>query len=170
MKLTISNAEMKQNWDIYPPANLFDGNIYNFAHSYPDEDGMWMRVHLENRSKVSKIIVNNRQECCRDRIVGASIFIKLGDKYIKECGKIYTEELLYTFDCMGEGDVVELSQKGTVDQWNIAEIQVFGKPVESEDAGIALIIAKKHHFFKFDVHKCIFMMHVSDRKNSNGPT
>ena len=126
---------MKQNWDLYPPANLFDGNIYNFAHSYPDENGMWMRVHLEKQSKVSKIVVNNRQECCRDRIVGASIFIKSGDKYVKECGKIYSEELLYTFDCMGEGDVVELSQNGTVDQWNIAEIQVFGKPVENGDPG-----------------------------------
>ena len=126
--LTIVSAEMKNQFETYYPSNLMDGNLNNFAHTKKVEDGMWMRVNLKTESSVTKVIVYNRDDCCKDRIVGASVFIKKGEEYVKDCGKINDAENFYTFNCEGDGNVIEISQEGTVGYWNIAEIQVYSIP------------------------------------------
>ena len=125
--LTIASAGMKNVWDDFPPSNLMDGDLDSFAHTFGAEDGMWMRVNLETESSVTKVIVYNRIDF-PDRIVGASVFIKKGKEYVKDCGKINNAENSYTFSCEGDGNVIEISQEGTVGYWNIAEIQVYSTP------------------------------------------
>ena len=120
---------MKNYWINKPPSNLHDGNLNDIAHSNEEVDGMWVRLYLEERAQVTKIIVYNRKACCRDRLVGASVFIKSGDEYVTNCGGINSVQMSYEFHCSGEGDVVEISQTGEVDKWNIAEIKVFGNPI-----------------------------------------
>ena len=142
--LTIVSAEMKNQFETYPPSNLMDGNLNNFAHTTTVEDGMWMRVFLETafiwrQSSVTKVIVyNRRHDCCKDRIVGASVFIKAGEKYVKDCGKINSAQNSYIFNCEGDGNVIEISQEGTVRDWNIAEIQVYGIPAIIPSPGLDL--------------------------------
>ena len=137
--LTIVSAEMKSQFETYYPSNLMDGNLNNFAHTTTVEDGMWMRVYLETQSSVTKVIVyNRRSDCCKYRIVGASVFIKTGDEYVKDCGKINSAENSYTFNCEGDGNVIEISQEGTVRDWNIAEIQVYGIPAIIPSPGLDL--------------------------------
>ena len=116
---------MKNSHKLYPPQRLIDGKLGSFGASNKEEDGMWVRVYLEENLTVTKIIVYNRQDCCKDRIVGASVFIKSGDQTVKVCGVFEDVRDFYTFDCKGEGNVVELSQEGNVGQWNIAEIMVY---------------------------------------------
>ena len=79
---------MKNYWINKPPSNLHDGNLNDIAHSNEEVDGMWVRLYLEERAQVTKIIVYNRKACCRDRLVGASVFIKSGDEYVTNCGGI----------------------------------------------------------------------------------
>ena len=138
--LTIVSAEMKNQHSSYsvthPPSNLMDGNLNNFAHTLEAEDGMWMRVYLETQSSVTKVIVYNRDDCCKDRIVGASVFIKKEDEYVKDCGKINSAESSYTFNCEGDGNVIEISQEGKVGKWNIAEIEVYGTPAKISSPGL----------------------------------
>jgi hypothetical protein len=126
--LKIASASMKNNWVSYPPRLLIDGNINNFAHTNGAGDGMWVRLTLTEQSRITKVIVYNRHNCCQNRIVGASLFIKMGDAYVTECGTIATVEDFYEFDCEGVGDMVELSQEGRVHMWNIAEIRIYGTP------------------------------------------
>ncbi|XP_063681935.1 fucolectin-7-like [Bolinopsis microptera] len=136
--LTIASAEMKNHYGPYPPSNLMDGDLNNFAHTLEAEDGMWMRVNLETQSSVTKVIIYNRQNCCQERIVGASVFIKTGNEQVTDCGKISSEESTYTFDCEGDGNIVEISQEGTVGDWNIAEIEVYGTPAKIPSPGLDL--------------------------------
>ena len=134
--LTIVSAEMKNQYETYYPSNLMDGNLNNFAHTLEAENGMWMRVYLETQSFVTRVIVYNRNDCCKDRIVGASVFIKKGEKYVKDCDKINSAENSYTFNCEGDGNVIEISQEGKVGMWNIAEIEVYGTPAKIPSPGL----------------------------------
>lgn len=137
--LRISSAEMKNFWSNYPPALLHDGNIYNFAHSSSTKDGMWIRINLVQRSLITRVLVYNRSECCQERIIGASLFIKLGDQYVKHCGDFNTAKIEYDFHCTGGGDVVEVSQEGSVEAWNLAEIRVYGTPLPSPGLNMTTI-------------------------------
>ena len=124
--LTISRAEMKSTLSGYPSSNLIDGKLDNFGNSLADDNGMWVRVYLEEPHVVTKIIVYNRQDCCKDRLIGVSVFIKLGNKTVTDCGKFKDVKDFYEFDCKGEGSVIELNKVGEVGEWNIAEIVIYG--------------------------------------------
>ena len=67
-------------------------------------------------------MIYNRQDCCKDRLIGVSVFIKLGNKTVTDCGKFKDVKDFYEFDCKGEGSVIELNKVGEVGEWNIAEI------------------------------------------------
>ena len=123
--LTISRAEMKSTLSGFPSSNLIDGKLDNFGNSLADDNGMWVRVYLEEPHVVTEIIVYNRQGCCRDRLIGVPVFIKLGNKTVTDCGEIKDVKDFYEFNCKGEGNVIELSQEGKAGQWNIAEIRVY---------------------------------------------
>ena len=123
---------MKNPWTNYPPSNLIDGKLNNFIDSNAEENGMWVRVNLKEPSVVTQIIVYNRKGCCKERIIGASVFIKSGDQTVTDCGVINDVRDFYTFDCIGEGNMVELSQEGKVEKWNIAEIRIYGSELNSD--------------------------------------
>ena len=138
--MIISKADMKRYWGIYPPSNLHDGITNNFAHSFDETDGMWVRVNLAYHSSIKKILIYNRKECCQTRIVGASVYIKAGEKDVKKCGTIASTKTLYSFDCEGEGDSVEIRQEGFVNQWNIAEIEVYDSSFEEGEQNTTCIL------------------------------
>ena len=113
----------------YPPSHLIDKDTTNFGHSQDEADGTWVRVYLEQFSRITRIVIHNREHaCCQDRIVGLTLYIKSGDKVVSNCGTIENEEDKYVFDCAGSGDEVELSKTGSASAQNIAEIMVYGYP------------------------------------------
>ena len=69
------------NTIIYPNINLIDRNPNTLAHT-SDATGAYMELDLGNDRKISKIIVTNRQDCCKDRIVGARLDIKNNNQNI----------------------------------------------------------------------------------------
>ncbi|KAL5252126.1 hypothetical protein ACHWQZ_G015059 [Mnemiopsis leidyi] len=97
-------------------------------------DGMWARVDLERYSDITKIEIYNvgSDQCCQQRLVGASVYINLGGWNVKSCGKITSIRSVYVFYCAGAGTSIEMRQEGEVRQWNIAEIRVYGTVIDDE--------------------------------------
>ena len=137
--MDISNAEMKNFQPEHPPSKLHDGDLSNFALSSPEQDGMWVRVNLKELYQITKIVVYNRISSFRDRIIGASIFIKSGDYLVANCGKIESTRYAYSFHCSLEGDGVDIRQDGAVEEWNIAEVLVYGKPINQQTGKLAIM-------------------------------
>ena len=119
---------MKTFYPSYPAGHLIDNNINNFAHTLSSTTGIWIRVKLEKPAAIKQIKIYNRYECCKDRMVGLSVYIKLDENITTSCGSIENTMDMYTFDCSGKGNVVELSAEGQIGPKNIAEIQVLGIP------------------------------------------
>ena len=124
-KINGLTASMKNYWQKYPPGYLVDGKYNNFAHTYTVNDGIWIRVKLPEVAMIQQIKIHNRGDCCKNRIVGMSVFIKMQEVVVTSCGNITEVQGIYTFDCSGRGDVVELSKDGDVVKQNIAEIEIF---------------------------------------------
>ena len=136
---------MKSKSTEHPPGNLVDGNKENYAYSYAQPDGIWIRVMLPELTKITRIGIVNRMRCCTDDIVppderctdyeckryiiGISVSIKMqdvtSDVVVTSCGTITIDNNFHIFKCVGRGNVVELRKDGDVDQQNIAEIEVF---------------------------------------------
>ena len=86
-------------------------------------------VKLTEVALIQQIKIHNRKDCCQERIVGMSVFIKMQEVNVTSCGTITEVQNMYTFECtrdMENGDVVELSKDGDVVEQNIAEIDAFG--------------------------------------------
>jgi len=106
------------------------------------------------------VIVYNRDDCCKDRIVGASVFIKKEEEYVKDCGKINSAENSYTFNCEGDGNVMEISQEGKVGKWNIAEIEVYGTPAKIPSPGLNRCLI----FFRVGVRALFYPDYLFSRR------
>ena len=103
----LQKAEMKSTYGSYRASRLIDGRGSTFAHTQTSNDGMWVRVFLAQKSDISRIKIHNREDCCQGRLRGYTVYIKLGDRRVKNCGVIETALDDYIFDC--SGTVVELS-------------------------------------------------------------
>ena len=53
------------------------------------------------------------------------VYIKDGEDVVTSCGTITKELDIYTFDCEGVGDTVELWSEPKIGQQNIAEIMAY---------------------------------------------
>lgn len=127
-ELTATMENTLDNEDTYPASNLVDGDYNTIAHTRATNSGIWLRVQLESIGHINLIKIHNRKDCCKDRIIGLSVFIKRGDlREIEKCTTITEEKDVYEIECTGQGRIVEISKEGDVDDQNIAEIEVFGR-------------------------------------------
>lgn len=66
-----------------PMVNLTDGKTDNFAHTHgPADVNDWMEIDLGATHKISKIIIHNRPDCCKDRATGVQVSVLDEDKDI----------------------------------------------------------------------------------------
>jgi hypothetical protein len=79
-KYTPTGASLSTDYDAanYPAAKLIDGNLNNFAHTQSTADA-WMKVDLGSDKTIGKIIVNNRADCCQDRVIGSTVIVTKSD-------------------------------------------------------------------------------------------
>ena len=121
---------MKSTKELYPAKNLIDNNYDNFAHTSEayNTDGTWIRAKLSLLCTVKQIKIYNRKIEFQYRIVGLSIYMKRDDTIVTACGTIENVKSVYTIECLGVGNIIELSKKGDVRNrtQNIAEIEAFG--------------------------------------------
>jgi len=68
-----ANNKMSTTLAGYPVANLEDGNVNTFAHT--NDARPWMLVDLGSDKKLQKVVIQNRRDCCKERIVGANFII-----------------------------------------------------------------------------------------------
>jgi len=89
----------------YPGANLVDGNMTNFAHTWGRAANVLdeFLVDLGSVQEIGKIKITNRTDCCQKRAIGikAVILGADGTTVIKETPAITTEAATYTFTFPG---------------------------------------------------------------------
>jgi hypothetical protein len=89
----------------YPGANLVDGNMTNFAHTWGRAADVLdeFLVDLGSVQEIEKIKITNRTSCCQKRAIGVKVVILGADgtTVIKETPAITTEAATYTFTFPG---------------------------------------------------------------------
>ena len=72
------------------------------------------------------------------------VYIKNGEDVVTSCGTITEEQDIYTFDCEGVGDTVELWSEPWIQEQNIAEIMVYGDPdIDPGKFSVPIILTSK---------------------------
>ena len=106
---------------------LFDGDLNNLAHSETRDhiDGFTITLNLKHVTRITQIRIYNRVDCCKERIVGFTVFIKEAETEVN-CGTLTEEKLRYDIVCEGIGYKVEMKAVGTVNAVNLAEVQIYG--------------------------------------------
>ena len=89
----------------YPGANLVDGNMTNFAHTWGRDATVKdeFTVDLGSVQEIEKIKITNRVDCCKNRAIGikAVILGADGTTVVKETPAISTAADTYTFTFPG---------------------------------------------------------------------
>ena len=94
---TIVTKSSGYQGDTYPVSNFIDGNNNSFVHS-SCEDVPWILVDLGMNMPIYKIVVTNRSDCCKDRILGCSLLIFNNQMTsVYESSKITTINTTYTW-------------------------------------------------------------------------
>ena len=99
---TVTGTALKSN---YPGANLVDGNMTNFAHTWGRDATVKdeFTVDLGSVQEIEKIKITNRTSCCKNRAIGikAVILGADGTTVVKETPAISTAADTYTFTFPG---------------------------------------------------------------------
>jgi hypothetical protein len=83
--------------DYYPAKNLVDGTGNSFAHT-SCHNVPWIEVDLGQSVPIQRIVVVNRKDCCKERIVGTTLIIMDGARKITyNAIKITTTHDRYTY-------------------------------------------------------------------------
>ena len=56
----------------FPPANLVDGNMTNFAHTQ-NEAVEWFLIDLGQDYEIERVVITNRTDCCQARLRNTKI-------------------------------------------------------------------------------------------------
>jgi hypothetical protein len=121
-------AEQSCNYGIGFASKAVDGNINGYyhqdsvTHTCEGANGWWM-VKLGTLSKITKIVVYNRVDCCSDRLNGATVGIFVGQTQKAIATLTAARKQVLTFGGGVLGEDVIIKQKGIL---SLAEVQVFG--------------------------------------------
>jgi len=81
--------------------NLTDGNKTNFAHTLGRIETEYdsMTIDLGGETEISKIVITNRTDCCKNRIVGAKIeILDDANNIVSDTVNISAMQDTYTYD------------------------------------------------------------------------
>ena len=97
-KIAITDVTSSSQYGNYGPKNLADGNTGNFAHT-DNKANEYYELDLNTEKKISKIVVHNRKDCCKERAIGAMLLIKDGsNKVVLTTGKITKAASRYIYN------------------------------------------------------------------------
>ena len=87
----------------FPPKYLYDGKTDTFAHNLdPSSSGFLFKLELEYTAKISKIRVTNRKACCKDRVVGFTVYI------VMTTGRVNCGTINEVGQCSGKRGIVRI--------------------------------------------------------------
>ncbi|XP_073533090.1 uncharacterized protein [Phyllobates terribilis] len=119
------------------PQNAIDGNkntsFYSSSCAHTDQaKNPWWKLDLKQTYKISNVVLTNRMDCCKERLLGAEVRIgNSPDNNNPVCGKVLnvTSDTLF-FCCNGmEGRYVSVVIPGRSEYLSLCEVEVFGDPV-----------------------------------------
>lgn len=110
----------------YPVGKLIDGNADTFSHTN-DGNKEWIKITLKKEIPITKVLITNRKDCCRDRIVGATLTITNASGSTTFTEKIVDNKPVYTITpTKGTiGKVILLQRPDSGKPLNIAEMEVY---------------------------------------------
>ena len=120
---TGATAAMSNQDPRFPASNSIDGKYGGFCHSDLPSDLHWLQIDVQKDRKIKHIRVNNRFDCCQERLASGKISI------IDESGAIVFSQMLgevkywYDFDprVTGRYIKIELTQPNDL---NLDEIVI----------------------------------------------
>ena len=83
--------------DVHAWSNIFDGNLTTFGHSQDTDVNQFVNIDLGSKKKIYKVVVENRRDCCKDRIQGARIELHDGTNPIISTPRITSASNTYTY-------------------------------------------------------------------------
>lgn len=80
-------------------AHITDSNVATFGHSANDATGnQHVTIDLGETKKIHKVVVENRRDCCQDRILGARLELGTSEtNSVASTPRISTESNTYTY-------------------------------------------------------------------------
>jgi len=118
-------AYQSTTFDIHDASQAVDGNYQSYTHTY-DETGNWWYVDLQTPTYIRSIKIYNRQDCCKERILGARVQIEDSN------GNVVGQKVINNYEHVGYefefpdvvGNVVKILSD--THYLHIAEVKVFG--------------------------------------------
>jgi len=125
--LEATDLSITSFWDntAFPVSNLIDDKADTFGHT---KNGAVeaIKITLKQEVPIVKVIIENRRDCCKDRIKNAKLSIKKADNTEVKVETIADEKDTYTFDYSSSpiiGKIITLAQ--SANYLNIGEISVY---------------------------------------------
>lgn len=122
-------ATQSSNQGHYPAVNAIDGNFMSFNHTQ-EEQNAWWQVRLPKEVYIEKIIIKNRQDCCKDRLNNFDVIVMNANnkavvsKYQKDSADEYTINGINRI-----GRIVRIQLRGK-NYLHLGEVRVYGRGVD----------------------------------------
>nr|AAI24927.1 MGC53587 protein [Xenopus laevis] len=116
--------------------NLITGPCSSTAKDNP----AWWQVDLKKVYKVNTVVIVNRGDCCRERLLKAQIRIGNSPNNENPMCSMITDitNLIITMCCNGmEGRYVSVVIPGRAEELNICEVEVYGEEVKPAEVNLA---------------------------------
>ncbi|XP_075117634.1 fucolectin-7-like [Leptodactylus fuscus] len=100
----------------------------------------WWQVNLKQIYKISNVVLTNRGDCCKERLMGAEVRIgNSPDNNNPVCGRVTdVSSLTLPFCCNRmEGQYVSVVIPGRPEYLTLCEVEVYGEPVPEASINIA---------------------------------
>lgn len=129
----------------FPASLATDGNSNNFTHTGDSDFSPWLEVDLEKTYFVDRVIIQNRKNCCQERLYNITIeVLDENGNSLYESPTINSfdegetpvspgSQIEYTFDDLPAGGIggqkiriKKVSVSGVREYLSIAELEVFG--------------------------------------------
>ncbi|KAM4028459.1 fucolectin-like isoform 1-T2 [Anomaloglossus baeobatrachus] len=100
------------------------------------ETNPWWRLNLTQSYEISNVVLTNRQDCCKERLMGAEVRVgNSPDNNNPVCGNVTdVSSATLSFCCQGmEGQYVSVVIPGRSKYLTLCEVEVYGDPVTDKN-------------------------------------
>jgi len=93
-----ATARQVSDWPGLLAENCLDKDLGSICHTLtPDATGLWWEVDLQNAYDVKRVLVQNRRDCCAERIVGAQLQVLSSERKLLKAVTFDAQQMTYSF-------------------------------------------------------------------------
>ena len=86
-----------QHSDDHEWSNILDGDLATMGHSQDTDVNQYVSIDLGSKKKIYKVVIENRRDCCKDRIQGARVELHNGTSSVIATPRITSASNTYTY-------------------------------------------------------------------------